>query len=89
MRVWWEKSYCYDFEDLNNSFKRMLNDFVIVLNDGYECWVCFFYWIFVVSMVIFVVSGYFIFMVYLRFYWGEVGNDLVFVLFELLISKNY
>jgi thiosulfate reductase cytochrome b subunit len=52
-------------------------------------WVKVSHWIITVSFLALAVSGYLIFMVHPRLYWGEVGNDLTPALFEFPLSRNH
>lgn len=52
-------------------------------------WVKGSHWIITLSFFALVVTGGEMTMVHPRFYWGEVGNDLTPVLFELPVSRNY
>lgn len=52
-------------------------------------WVKTSHWIITLSFMVLVFSGSEMVMVHPRFYWGEVGNDLTPVLFELPVSRNY
>ncbi len=58
-------------------------------NTGHRCWVKITHWIGTISFLFLVVSGVEILMVHPRLYWGDVGNDLTPVLFEIPISRNY
>jgi thiosulfate reductase cytochrome b subunit len=52
-------------------------------------WVKGTHWIITLSFFALVFTGAEMIMVHPRFYWGEVGNDLTPVLFELPVSRNY
>ncbi len=52
-------------------------------------WVKSSHWIITLSFFALVFTGVEMIMVHPRFYWGEVGNDLTPVLFELPVSRNY
>ena len=52
-------------------------------------WVKTAHWIITMSFFALVFTGGEMTMVHPRFYWGEVGNDLTPVLFELPVSRNY
>lgn len=52
-------------------------------------WVKGSHWIITLSFFLLLFTGVEMIMVHPRFYWGEVGNDLTPVLFELPVSRNY
>jgi thiosulfate reductase cytochrome b subunit len=58
-------------------------------NTPHKRWVKFSHWIIALSFFALVFSGIEMTMVHPRFYWGEVGNDLTPVIFELPVSRNY
>jgi len=58
-------------------------------NIVHQRWVKFTHWIITLSFFFLVGTGFEMIMVHPRFYWGEVGNDLTPVLFELPVSRNY
>ena len=57
--------------------------------EGHARWVRISHWIVTASVLVLVVSGFFILMVHPRLYWGKAGNDLTPALLELPISRNY
>lgn len=58
-------------------------------NDSHMRWVKGLHWVITLSFFALVFTGGEMTMVHPRFYWGEVGNDLTPVLFELPVSRNY
>ena len=52
-------------------------------------WVKVSHWVVTLSFLFLAYSGFEIFMVHPRLYWGEVGNDLTPALLELPVSRNY
>lgn len=58
-------------------------------NKPHKRWVIGSHWIITLSFFLLLFTGVEMTMVHPRFYWGEVGNDLTPVLFELPVSRNY
>lgn len=58
-------------------------------NSRHKRWVKSAHWIITLSFMALSFTGYVILMSHPRLYWGQVGNDLTPVLFELPISRNY
>ncbi len=58
-------------------------------NNSHKRWVKGLHWVITLSFFALVFTGGEMTMVHPRFYWGEVGNDLTPVLFELPVSRNY
>lgn len=58
-------------------------------NQSHKRWVKSSHWIITISFFALAITGFEMIMVHPRFYWGEVGNDLTPVLFELPVSRNY
>ena len=58
-------------------------------NNSHQRWVKTSHWIVTLSFFALIFTGVEMTMVHPRFYWGEVGNDLTPVLFELPVSRNY
>jgi thiosulfate reductase cytochrome b subunit len=57
--------------------------------DRHKRWVKISHWTATISFLLLAFTGFEMIMVHPRFYWGEVGNDLTPVLFELPVSRNY
>jgi len=56
---------------------------------GHRLWVRLTHWLIAAAVLTLIYSGVTILMAHPRFYWGDVGNDLIQPLFEVPLGPNY